>query len=56
VYILEVDLPTSLWDKVANIVVYVINVSSSFALMFKTSMEVWSGKIVNYYNITMFNA
>ncbi|GJZ15626.1 retrovirus-related pol polyprotein from transposon TNT 1-94 [Tanacetum coccineum] len=50
------SLGKSFWAKAVNTACYVINRSSSTAVELKTSMEMWTGKTVNYFDLHIFGS
>ena len=44
----------TLWAEILMTTCYLVNRSPSSALNFKTSMEMWSGRAINYSNLKIF--
>ncbi|GKG15994.1 gag-pol polyprotein, partial [Tanacetum coccineum] len=50
------SLGKSFWTKAVNTACYVINRSPSTAVKLKTPMEIWTGKLINYSDLNIFES
>ena len=52
--VIHSKLPQILWVETLMTTCYLVNRSPSSALNFKTPVEMWSGRAVNYSNLKIF--
>lgn len=48
---IQVNLFKKLWAETLNTTYYLVNLSPSTAIGFKTPFELWSGKLANYKDL-----